>query len=320
MVLPESINQNEIEKAEKCKIFKKQLLETYPKERNADLNLERAEGFIKGYGLEVGDYIIVNDEELDVIWKQGISMGVLAEEDRSNWNGSYFLGLDLVMVRRDPKMERLNGKIFTEGILVHELAHESAKIFINPGKSYVYTRMGFRCSYGGGWGGFLEEGFAELFRGNYKEKYLTKEQKRKLSSSIRNLSARGNDEKQQNKEEMAEVISSVLKYFDLVTENRAEINKTSLASSAIELLMLVDRRLFSILVEARTSIEGFKKLAIRLNRIKPNLYVYLQKGDLSEKSFMEKYLFVRNKASGIWGQSVKANVLIMTFLEKMGII
>jgi hypothetical protein len=96
--------QKELLKAEKASKFKKQLLETYPKERNTDLNLERVDGYVRENGLNLGEYIVVSDEELDKIWKEGVDLGLFHEDDRVGWEGKYLGDIDLVIVRRRPEL------------------------------------------------------------------------------------------------------------------------------------------------------------------------------------------------------------------------
>jgi hypothetical protein len=313
--------QKELLKAEKASKFKKQLLETYPKERNTDLNLERVDGYVRENGLNLGEYIVVSDEELDKIWKEGVDLGLFHEDDRVGWEGKYLGDIDLVIVRRRPELETLNGKIYTESILVHELAHSSSGIYIDHPQVRLNIKSGFNRGYSGGWGGFLEEGFAELLRGNYMAKFMKREDLKRLSKASYIGTLNKDSFTSSNSFDFKDIGISY-KYFYIIKEGGVAIKPNALASTALELLMVRDRTLFKTLISARSSVEGARKLALKLNRISPGLYVYLQKGELvngtlSTDSYVEKYLYVLNHASGIVGKVAKLDSKIIRFLRSL---
>lgn len=101
--------------------------------------------------------------------------GVIGGDDIETIGGFYRPDLDIVVLRRDREKEKLNGTLYTESLLIHELAHASSGF---PALQYgedddgltQMKRQGFAVVNPGketSEGSFLEEGFAEWLRGHF---------------------------------------------------------------------------------------------------------------------------------------------------------
>ena len=75
--------------------------------------------------------------------------------------GYYISNIDLILIRRDKDYEQVNGKIFTEGQLVHELTHATSgfRKYVADEDGFNYNpRVGFALTYTQfPWGWFFEE-------------------------------------------------------------------------------------------------------------------------------------------------------------------
>lgn len=315
-----------VERVLRFERVKSEVISAFQKEKIVGLDLNRAEDFIRSNGMEVKPYIIIGREDQDLLNRISGSSGLFRNVNFKEGvgGGIYIPEIDMVVVIRDPEKERLNGVIYTESILVHELAHASSMYrgFIKPfGKdvdAYMTPRSGYCLPNSNSeWGWFLEEGFAELLRGKYKSKYMNRLDKNKLERSF-NYGELDWDDTLQTPDEDNIILPSPLKYADLRSNGVPGNKSSSYAAFALELILKRDPEIFPLLCEARKSLPSLRKLAKRLNKVSDGLYLYIQKGPYNMESFRSKLLYVINNISGGFKEAVKADGRLRDHWKQLG--
>ena len=196
--------------------------------------------------------------------------------------------MDLTLVRRDKNFEEKNGNIYTEGSLTHELAHASSMYqgYVTPDKQSSYTpRVGFCLPQNNTpWGWLLEEGWADLHRGEYFAKYATEEQKKRIEAVMK-FGSLNLDDTVPITTPNGDILPLPIKYLYLTENGDLTTKSSAYAGYILELLCRKDPTLYPTLRQARGSVEGLRKLSTQIDRISPSLYSFLQSSDYTEKDF-----------------------------------
>jgi hypothetical protein len=316
------------EMPEEFRRVREKLLREFPKENVEGLNLQRAEKFIKDKGLEVKPYIIVgkNDfSKMRMIVGESLWKSFSAFIERGGL-GLYDDDMDLVAVYRDEGCERVNGEIFTERFLVHELSHASSEIGY-----YALThdraecekglprmlRIGFCLRSGrreASWGVLIEEGWAEMQGADYSARYAAGEDKDQIESAL-GLGHLEMEDTIPTSTAWDAVLVNVsfgnslplpLKYILLDAEGRPCATTAAFAGHALELLCQKNPPLAPAMIEARKSVEGLRKFARVLHETSPELYKKLQVGYYSAREFRKKLEMVIDKIGGGIENVIKA--------------
>lgn len=321
--------QQTIEMPEEFRSVQNKLLKEFPKEKIEGINTERVEEFIKEKGMEIKPYIVVEKEDLtrmqDIIGclgsfgevlnnelVQGLKVGGLA---------LYQAEMDLVIALRHRDAERVNGGIFTERMLVHELAHASSGhrgyTKGRPGLNLpVVSRKGFCLSSDrkSNWGELIEEGWAEMQHADYFARYATQEERARIESALR-LGTLGMEDTIPTGMALGVIWVNVsrgeplplpVKYIFLRPDGTPGASTASLAGYALEILCKKNPSLAPAMVGARQSSEGLRKFARILHETSPELYKKLQVGDYSAREFYRKLDMVINKVGGGIENVIKA--------------
>jgi hypothetical protein len=307
--------QRTTEMPEEFRRVRENLLAEFSGKNVEGINAQRAEEFIKKEGLEVKPYIIIRKEELPKMQKIVDYSEGLKRHIEEGGLGFYAAGMDLVVVFRDGDYETINGGIFLERLLVHELAHASSKHEIcaankDNGADFPRAlRTGFclrleqkdNC-----WGELIEEGWAEMQSANYFAHYATKEDKERLESVLK-LGPLDMDDTipigmffdvPMVNVSVGQPLPLPLKYIFLRPEGRLSAARAAFAGYAIELLCRKNLSLAPAMIEARKSVEGLRKFARILYETSPELYKKLQVGDYSAREFRKKLEMVIDKVGG----------------------
>lgn len=209
--------------------------------------------------------------------------------------------MDLALVARDTDCEESSGVIYTEGTLAHELAHASSmyqSYATTDYKGFHTSRFGFCLPQNQTpWGLLLEEGWADLHRANYFAQHASKEEKEKLKNTLRyeNLDM---EDTLPIPTPAGYKLPIPIKYLFITTQGKPATRYSAYAGYALELLCKKDASIKSLLIEARSSTEGLRKLAQAIEKIMPGLYKTLQTGDYTEACFSEKLAFVISNVTG----------------------
>jgi len=296
-------------------LVREQLIREFPREKVIGLDTKRAERFIEEKGLPVKPYVIFDSNDYDKVEKIVGNTNLLRNAFQNGVNGIYSPEMDLILVRRDEKLEKMNGGIYTEGLLVHELAHASSMYqgYITSNKQRFYTpRVGFCLPQNNTpWGWLLEEGWADMHGAEYFSKFATEEQKRRIEDimkfgplnwedTIPIVTPKGN------------ILPLPVKYIYINEKGGPTIKSSAYAGYTIELLCRIDPTLYSILKQARSSVEGLRKLAIQIDRISPSLYFLLQTSDYSENDFSTRLQEVISRVYGDVRNLIKGSDTLKT--------
>lgn len=289
---------------------KNRLLEEFPRERFEDINTERVESFIRQEGLEIKPFIVFDRKDLQKVRDIVGNTGLLRSVFKNGESGLYSPEMDFILIVRDEDYEKSSGKIFTEGLLAHELAHANSMYqgYVTADyKSFYTPRVGFCLPQNQiPWGWLLEEGWADMHRANYFLQHASDEEKRKLETALKF----GNVDMEDTIPMITfagEILPLPFKYLFITPEGKPITRSSAYASYALELLCKKDPTIKSLLIEARSSVEGLKKLAQAVEKIMPGLYKKLQTSDYTEASFSEKLATVISDVAGGIKSSVTAS-------------
>ncbi len=222
------------------------------------IDINAIDAFFESIGLQRKDFLIVRSSELPVYNRIMNQYGWPTFPDPTEEYGYYYgvcpAATELGVVLRDNEAEAIHGTVFTEGHLVHELAHATSdwnewSIETHAqGRTLSARRLGQiifdRRTHGKTMlkGGYLEEAFASSIEAGYL--------------------------KSQGKE--------------LGYKNYADI-----AAEGLAYLRLKSPDLFPAMIKARQSVDGLRQVAKYINAIHPGLYTYLQNIANTEKGFIQ---------------------------------
>jgi hypothetical protein len=197
---------------------------------------------------------------------------------------------NLVFLKRDRKRCFLNGEVYDEGNLVHELGHGSARHAhyaekIKTGQKKI-TRTGFALrnvklkKEKTAWGEFLEEGFVEMLSGEYVNRNKSEDVREKIKEKMKSI-VRKDDGWQYDMDEKYVSID------DVESGNlRVVYAEPAVAATGLEMLCEKIPILRQTLIEARSDVEKLREIPKLLNAIKPGLYMEIQKCDYSHEEFL----------------------------------
>ncbi|MBI4812684.1 hypothetical protein HY798_04625 [Candidatus Falkowbacteria bacterium] len=314
--------QRTTEMPEDFKLIRENLLREFSGKNVEGINTKRAEEFIKKEGMEVKPYVIIEKGDLPKLQEIVGDSESFKRHIEEGGLGVYAAGIDLAIVFRDGNYEGINGEIFTERFLVHELAHASSKHGVytsEPGFNDFPTvlRIGFCLrseQKNGSWGELIEEGWAEMQSANYFARYATKEDKERLESILKLGSLGVNDtiptgmflDVPMVNVGVGEPLPLPLKYIFLNPEGRLSVARAAFAGYALEILCQNNLSLAPAMIEARKSLGGLRKFARTLWETSPDLYKTLQTSDYSARGFRKKLEVVINKVGGGVEKVIKA--------------
>jgi hypothetical protein len=310
--IPKKIERIKItdERPEVFMAVRTKILENF-KNKTDGMNIKRVEDFMKENGLPLLEYIIYDKEDILEIDEM---LEGLYELDPGMQAG-YVSSFNLIFLKRERENCRLNGNVYDEGKLIHELGHSStrhAHYSVNTKtKQAKVTRVGFYLSdvkhtdFVGGkkqevpWGGFLEEGFADMLRGEYIERNMSADIRKKIQEKMKSI-AREDDDWQYdmnpkyifidvpNEDEddwSYDAEPAFIDEFDEDETTWVNYMKSAIAATGLEMLCEKIPILRQTLIEARSDIEKLREIPKLLNAIKPGLYMEIQKCDYSDEEF-----------------------------------
>lgn len=281
--------------------IKNRLLAEFPRERIEGIDTERVEGFIRQEGLAVKPFIVFSRKDLQKVRDIIGGAGLLRSVFKNGEGGLYSPEMDLVLVARDEDYEKSSGAIYTEGLLAHELAHASSMYqgyVTSDYKSFYTPRVGFCLPQSQiPWGWLMEEGWADMHRADYFASHASDEDKEKLENALRfgNLDM---GDTIPITTPSGETLPLPIKYLYITPEEKPTTKSSAYAGYAIELLCRKDTNIKLLMIEARNSVDGLRKLAQAIEKIVPGLYKELQTSDYTETNFSEKLATVIAKVAG----------------------
>ena len=268
------------------------------------LNIERVKDFFAERNLPMKDFLVFDEEDLprikEILGASGLLRNIFDKDERA----TYLAEIDLVLVRRN-RNDKNSDPVFTEGSLVHELAHASGQYVqyaMNDKGSVWRPRVGFALTRQKktpipAWGWLLEEGFADLVRGEYEEKNLNSEIKKDL------MVRRKKPDFPLEKEIVFAMTASGRhfgvfgKYLYPLGEADTGFTSSAIAATSLELLCQKHPDLRETLIAARTDIEKLREIPKLINEIKPGLYTEIQKCAYTVEDFARVQNIIREAVS-----------------------
>lgn len=190
---------------------------------------------------------------------------------------------------------------------MHELAHANNRYlrYVSPSENTFYIpRVGFCLPQNElPWGWFLEEGWADMHRGNYFAENASEEERRKLIGVLRYGDVRMEDTIPVYNISSRRFLPIPIKYLYLTSDGKPTFKSSSYAAYGLELLCKINPEIKDLLFEGRKSIEGLRMLAKIIDKIQPGLYRRLQMTDYTEEDFAKKLhtviSYLRDKSQAV---------------------
>lgn len=287
-----------------------QLLREFPKEKNEDLNTDRVENFIRQEGLEIKPYIIFDRKDLPRVREIVDSAGLFGSVFNNDEEALYSPEMDMIFIARNRSFEESSGVIYTEGLLVHELAHAS-NVTVNYKRLYSpRVRVGF-CTPRNqtAWGWLLEEGWADMHRAKYFAQNASEGEKQKLEDAL-GFGEIGMEDTIPITTFPGEILPLPFKYLSITPDGKPTALSSAYAGYTLELLCRRDLVIKKLLIEGRGSVKGLRKLAKAFEKIMPGLYEELQCTYCSKRGFSETLSMVITNVAGGMDRSVRAQGLL----------
>jgi hypothetical protein len=258
-------------------VLRQWILEEVP-QNAAGLDVARAANFLEEQRLRPSQAVVV-DEAGRAVLARAYPEGL----NEAGLNGSYAIELDLAFLFRRADLDQASEGVFYEGILVHDLAHSCTAFKLLLGLDSgpaIAGRSGFETASIRNpevhYGSFFEEGFADLQRGRYIEKYLPLAGmaflNRLVGSGVEHALdflvalPRLQDGSQPH-----------LPFKYLIPKPAGKVHTSPSAHAAFGLELLIQRepRLEPLLLEARSDPAALKALPAAVDSVSSGLFHYL---------------------------------------------
>lgn len=279
------------------------ILETIPN-RTEGLDTERVNSFMSSLGLSANEYRVLYDEDIPRLREllQPSGMDGLASFTGLK-SGVFLQHINLAFIKRQSEVEQVNGLVYTEGMIIHELAHQSGymPLHVKTERGFNTPRVGFGTLRTGA---FLEEGFADLLRGKYlTQATMPDNVKQQILAKFRLAEDTPLDkEVRLTKEIKGEYFRFFyrvpIRHLFLSSSGETQTVASGIAAGGLELLCQKDPGLFDALLAARGGdIERLREIPKRINAISPGLYPVLQNLQYSEDDFIRGNVEIARRLS-----------------------
>lgn len=244
------------------------------KQNREGLDTGRVEEFIRSQGMEVKDYIVFDKEEEGHVTELLRQHHLLDSSEKCD-EAWYSANVDLAFIKRR------DYDFATESGLAHELAHASSNHgYFKKGKKIVLNRIGLAILEGDNEdrnASALEEGFAALIANRYTARYITPQDLNLLAQAAGmepeaepfgpgDVKITVQNSATQRQHDIA------LEHWYITPDGNLAWVDSIFAGEALGLLCEKDPELFPALVRSRTSVDGLREVAARIDNISPGLY------------------------------------------------
>lgn len=253
------------------------------------LDLASIDSFFDRYGLRKVTHIEVAEAKYDDLIGAGLGADLFGSEVVEESAGFYVQAVELAFTNRNEELERRNGKGYTESIIVHEMAHGSAKpddymFRLTPELSKPGPARLGHIALGDSKvrGNFVEEGWAEVVRARYMREALG------MSDGFAPTGVEIDTiETVDGVSLPIHSIYRVHKMTDEGSDNEYEAGylHTSYAGAAMDFMISQDPGLWDALLSARHGVEGLREVARRIDAFQSGLYMELNRLQYTEGDF-----------------------------------
>lgn len=262
--------------------FRDVLVSDFGPERHPDINIRRVTDYLRKRRINPTPTVILSQVQVPT-FHELLKRAGLGYTDRkfSNFSAQFFPELGMTAIYRDSDYENINGgPVITEGDLVHEECHAdeglSQKVpftkWIGTDGGLIFKRrrsgFGVDSHNAKATGYFLEEGYADVNRGDYMASYAPESYWQRLAAilglpylspnRLLTLTNLGGDQ-----------VQIAAKYANLERDKEGKIklsySTSGLPAAALELLFKYDPELNQMMIDARYDIESYRRLVHRLN-------------------------------------------------------
>jgi hypothetical protein len=236
-----------------------------------EYNLPRIKDFLKSKGLDT-DYsvFVLSKEDFENEENQSPQNGI-------DWNplshGEHIRFSRTLVVKIDTEIEKISGKLFTEGVIVHELAHRNSLAFYeekqaNNKVDIIQKRMGLEVYNEKAPNIVFEESFATMVQKTYMDLHKDSNQVHQLV-----VSNHQTDRANFSFKDYSYNIPSGLVF---INQNRFGHFNPAYAYLILERLMKLNPNIETEIYNSRHSVDGIRKFIKEIEKIQKGLYVKIR--------------------------------------------
>jgi hypothetical protein len=236
-----------------------------------EYNLPRINDFLKSKGLSADFPVYVlsqedyeNDENQSP--QNGISWDALS-------NGVHIGASRTLVVKIDTEIEKSSGKLYTEGVIVHELAHRNSLAYykLERENNNVYTtqkRMGLHVHSEKDPNIILEESFATMVQKTYMDLHKDSNQVHQLVVS--------NHQTDRANFSFRDCNYSMPSGLVYIIQNRFKHTPPAFAYLILERLIKLNPNIETEIYNSRHSVDGIRRFIQEVEKIQKGLYVKIR--------------------------------------------
>lgn len=267
-------------------VIRNNFLDRYQGKNMKGIDADRIDDYFASRELNTKPYVLVTPRDLERVHKIDTA-GSLRGIFKNGGKGAYVAELGMSIVMRDPKLEKMNSSMYTEGLVVHEGAHSTADISpilrARGTNGYQVNRVGMAMPQADVNTGFaLEEGWADIHRADYLSLHVS-------AGSLAKVGKVLNWKKDPDDMIYIPLLGRrtpvPFKYTYLDYSAHPIMSNSSIAGFALELLIDADPEIYKAMHAGRSNIEGLRNAARRIDALSPGLYTKLRQGGYGEGAF-----------------------------------
>jgi hypothetical protein len=236
-----------------------------------EYNMPRIKDFLKSKGLDT-DYsvFVLSKEDFENEANQNPQKGI-------NWNplydGQHISSSRTLVVKIDTEIEKISGKLYTEGVIVHELAHRNSLAYYegkqaNNNLNIIQKRTGLGVYYGKTPNIVFEESFAAMVQKTYMDLHKDSNQVHQLVVS--------NYQTDRANFSFKDYSYSIPSGLVCIIQNCFKHSLPAFTYLILERLIKINPNIETEIYNSRHSVDGIRKFIQEVEKIQKGLYVKIR--------------------------------------------
>jgi hypothetical protein len=236
-----------------------------------EYNMPRINDFLKSKGLSADFPVyVLSQEDYENEENQSPQNGISWD---AHSDGEHIRSSRTLVVKIDTELEKSSGRLFTEGVLVHEIAHRNSLAFYELKRAInnVYItqkRMGLSVYNQKTQNKIFEESFAAMVQKEYMDLHKDSNQVHQLVVS--------NYQTDRANFSFKDCSYSIPSGLVAINQNRFGHSKPAFAYLILERLIKINPNIETEMYNSRHSVDGLRKFIQEVEKIQKGLYVKIR--------------------------------------------